>query len=515
MVSPGFGQHGDMPEMTTPGPEATPVALPSPCVVILIGPGASGKSTWALRHFPPELVVSSDRLRGLVGSGEDDIEATDDAFDLLEDIVRRRLSRRLSTVIDTLGLNTARRQRWLRQARQAQMPCVAVTFDVPAQQCRAQNRSRPHPLPAAALTAQLRAWKAVKDLIAEEGFDLVMDAAPARIVADPFRRSAQHAAAQAREPVTLRFGLHIGAFNFAGGRTSTRAALKAIAEAAEDAGFHAIYVMDHFRQIPQVGRPWEDFLESYSTLNYLAALTERARLGALVTGITYRNVAHLGKIIATLDVLSGGRAACGVGLGWHREEHVAYGWDFPTTSDRYAILEDALQLLPVLWGPGSPPYEGKRLYVKEALCYPRPIQDHVPVVVGGGGEHRTLRLAARYADMANVMGDVETVRHKRRVLDEHCRAESRDPDSIELTHLGTALIGRDDDHVTELVERARTRGLPRQRATAELNAGTVRDHIGRFRALADAGVREAVVRIPDPLDSSVMEQMVTVTGAFR
>ena len=491
------------------------VALPSPCVVILIGPGASGKSTWALANFPPEIVVSSDSLRAVVGAGEDDIEASDDAFDLLEEIVRRRLSRRLSTVIDTLGLNNERRRRWVRMTHESDMPCVAVTFDVSERQCREQNRQRPQPLPATAITSQLRSWRAVKDLIRDEGFDIMMDAAPARIVAERFLESAEHAERQTDQPVGLRFGLHIGQFNFAGGRTPARAALKTVAHAAEEAGFDAIYVMDHFRQIPQLGRPWEDFLESYSTLNYLAAITERVRLGALVTGITYRNVAHLGKIVATLDVLSGGRAICGLGVAWHRDEHVAYGWDFPGQSERYAILEDALQVLPLLWGPGSPSFKGERIEVKEALCYPRPIQEHVPLIVGGGGERRTLRLAARYADMANVMGGVETVRRKRLLLDEHCRAEERDPDSIELTHLGTALVGRDDEHVAELVNKGRRRGVPRDKAITELNAGTVADHIGRFRALADAGTKESVVRLPDPLDGSVMEQMAAVISAFR
>jgi alkanesulfonate monooxygenase SsuD/methylene tetrahydromethanopterin reductase-like flavin-dependent oxidoreductase (luciferase family)/predicted kinase len=461
------------------------------------------------------VVVSSDRLRALVGWGEDDLEASEDAFDLLEEIVERRLSRRLSTVIDTLGLNTDRRRRWLQLAKQSKMPCVAVTFDVPPQQCRAQNRSRPHPIPAAALTSQLRDWKAVKALVPDEGFDVVIDASPARIVADEFRQTVEAVSPATRTAGALRFGLHIGQFNFAGGKAATRTALSALASAAEEAGFHGLYVMDHFRQIPQLGRAWEDFLESYSTLSYLAAITERARLGVLVSGITYRNVAHMGKIVATLDVLSGGRAICGLGLAWYREEHVAYGWDFPSTAERYAILEDALQLLPTLWGAGSKPYQGKRLHVPETLGYPRPIQEHVPMLVGGGGERRTLRLAARYADMANVMGDLEKVRRKRQILDEHCRAEDRDPESIELTHLSTALVGRDDDHVAELVDGTRRRGVSRQRAASDLNAATVDDHVGRFRALLDAGVKEAVIRVPDPLDSSVMEQVANVIRAFQ
>ena len=497
-----------------PGDPPFPVTLPSPCLVILVGPGASGKSTWARSNFPPDVIVSSDRLRAVVGWGEDDLDASDDAFHLLEEIVKRRLARHLSTVIDSLGLNTKQRQRWLELARQARVPCVAVTFDVPAQQARTQNRSRPHPLPASAITEQLRTWKTVKELLSDEGFDLVMDAAPARIVRPELSAAAHLAEVPSGASGALRFGLHIGQFNFPGGKTATRSALRGIANGAEEAGFHSIYVMDHFRQIPQIGRAWDDFLESYTTLSYLSAITERVRFGVLVSGITYRNVAHLGKIIATLDVLSGGRAICGLGLAWYREEHLAYGWEFPQTGQRYDLLEDALQLLPALWGAGSPPFQGKRLHVPEALGYPRPIQEHVPVVVGGGGEDRTLRLAARYADMANVMGDIKVVERKREVLDGHCRAEDRDPESIELTHLGTALIGRDDAQVAELVEAHRRRGVSKQQAATDLNAGTVEDHIARFRLLAQAGVKEAVIRIPDPLDGSVMEQTAKVIAAF-
>ena len=490
-------------------------ALPSPCVVVLIGPGASGKSTWASANFPADVVVSSDRLRAAVGTGEDDLEASDDAFALLEQIVERRISRRLPTVIDTLGLNLERRRRWLQLARAASLPCVAVTFDAPEEQCRAQNRARPHPLSAAALTAQFRSWRSAKTVIGDEGFDLVIDAAPARLVEEPFRTAAEHAAAQTRAPVGLRFGLHIGRFDFPGGRAAAPAALRTLAGAAEDAGFHALYVMDHFRQIPQIGRPWEDFLESYSTLNYLAAVTERARLGVLVTGITYRNVAHLAKIVATLDVLSGGRAVCGLGLAWHGDEHRAYGWDFPPPSERYAILEDALQLLPVMWGPGRPAFAGQRIQIGETLCYPRPLQEHVPVVVGGGGERRTLRLAARYADMANVMGDLGTVRRKRQVLDEHCRAAERDPEAVELTHLATTLVGRDDRHIADQLDRLRSRGVSSRKAAAQLNAGTIGDHIGRFRGLVDAGVKEAVVRIPNPWEPGALDAMGVVIQAFQ
>ena len=174
--------------------------------------------------------------------------------------------------------------------------------------------------------------------------------------------------------------------------------------------------MDHFRQIPTMGRPWEDMLESWTTLGYLAGVTDTIRLGTLVTGITYRNIAHLGKIVATLDVLSGGRAMCGLGAAWYREEHLAYGWPFPSARERYALLEDALRLLPLLWGPGTPSFTGRAIQVPEAMCYPRPLQERIPLLVGGSGERTTLRLAARYADACNLFGEAPTIARKVEVL---------------------------------------------------------------------------------------------------
>src|SRR5204863_7533790 len=161
------------------------------------------------------------------------------------------------------------------------------------------------------------------------------------------------------------FGLQISRFGFPGHPATTAATLAQIARAAEQTGFTSLWVMDHFLQIPQVGREWEDMLESYTTLGYLAGVTERIRLGTLVTGITYRNIAHLAKIVATLDVVSGGRAMCGLGAAWFEREHTLYGWDFPTLNRRYALLEDALQLLPLMWGPGSPSFEGRIINVPE------------------------------------------------------------------------------------------------------------------------------------------------------
>ncbi|MEV5965188.1 LLM class flavin-dependent oxidoreductase [Kribbella sp. NPDC051952] len=479
--------------------------LPSPCVVVLVGPGASGKSTWAAEHFGAELIVSSDRLRALVGAGEDDLAASADAFALLEEVVRQRIGRRLTTVIDTLGLDRDRRLRWLGLAREAGMPCVAVGFDTPAAECRRRNRSRAKRIPADVLTTQLRTWNAVKKELPTEGYDDVLQPTALRVVPEAFVETGAAAARQVETPTGLRFGLQLSSYMHKAGRTGTAAWIREVASKAEAAGFDSIYVMDHFRQIPQVGRAWDDFLESWTTLGYLAACTTRVRLGTLVSGITYRNVAHLGKIAATIDVLSGGRAVCGVGLAWFEAEHLAYGWDFPSVGERYALLEDGLQLLPVLWGPGNKPFHGKVLEVPDTTCYPRPLQEHLPLLVGGSGR-RTLRLAARYADAVNVFGDVATVRKRA----DYLRSLTDRP--VEVTHLSTTLVGKDHHEVDGLVEKLRPRNQNPARYAASVNAGTVDDQIGRFRELSEAGVAEVMISLPD-LDT--LDTVADVISAFR
>ncbi len=490
-------------------------SLPAPCLVVLVGPGASGKSTWAAANFATDTIVSSDRLRAVVGAGEDDVTASTDAFALLDDIVARRVGRGLTTVIDTLGLDSARRRGWLELARGHAMPCVAVAFDTPADECRARNRGRPKRIPADVLAGQLRSWPGIRDGLGEEGFDQVLTPVPVRVVPTAFVGASAAARRQQERPTGLRFGLHIGEFSAPGGAGATAGWLREVALAAETAGFDAIYVMDHFRQIPQIGRPWDDFLESHTTLAYLAACTTRVQLGALVSGITYRNVAHLGKIVATLDVLSGGRATCGLGLAWFGAEHTAYGWPFPPVAERYALLEDALELLPLLWGPGSPSYQGRVLTVPEAVCYPRPLQEHVRMIVGGGGETRTLRLAAQYADAANVFGDAAAVRHKTAVLEKHCKDVGRDPAEVVMTHLSTTLVGADDTHLAAFVEQRRPRRRSAAWYAASVNAGTVDDQVGRFRELAEAGAAEVIVRLPDLDDPSSLDRFSRVISAFR
>ena len=314
--------------------------------------------------------------------------------------------------------------------------------------------------------------------------------------------------------MSLEIGLQIPRFTWEGGPAELAARLGDIAAAADEAGFSSLWVMDHFIQIPQVGREWESMLDGWTTLGYLAANTGRVTLGTLVTGITYRNVAHVGKLAATLDVLSNGRAVCGIGAGWFEREHRAYGWRFPTLSERYALLEDALQLFPLMWGPGAPRFTGNVIGEVEAICYPRPVQERIPVLVGGSGERRTLRLVACYADACNLFGDPATVRHKVSVLHKHCADEGRDPSQIEITHLAPCLIGEDRRHVEQLIEAHLPTGANRHAYAAAVNAGTIEDQIGRFRLLSEAGVQHAMVGLRDLQGPQSVERMREVIEAF-
>jgi F420-dependent oxidoreductase-like protein len=471
--------------------------LADPCLVVLVGATASGKSHWAHTWFETDQIVSSDRLRAVVGTGERDQRASRDAFEVLDLIVAKRLSRRLTTVIDSTGLEPKRRAAWRALAERHGMPAYAVFLDTPADVVRARNRARGSAVPAKVVASQLSAAEGIAEQLAGEGFEGVHGAGPVELVPPAFLSAPEAAARQQRDPLPLRFGLQVSRFGFPGHPATTAATLAAIARAAEDAGFTSLWVMDHFLQIPQVGREWEDMLESHTTLGYLAGVTERIRLGTLVTGITYRNIAHLAKIVATLDVLSGGRALCGIGAAWFEREHRLYGWELPPLAERFARLEDALELLPLMWGPGSPSFEGRTISVREATCYPRPLQERIPILVGGSGEQRTLRLVARHADACNLFGDAARVRRKIAILQEHCAAEGRDPGAIEVTHLAAArVVGS---------------GEPREGA----GAATVEEHVGRYRELAEAGVQTAIVGLGDANGADSVRRFADVIAAFR
>jgi F420-dependent oxidoreductase-like protein len=287
-----------------------------------------------------------------------------------------------------------------------------------------------------------------------------------------------------------------------------------IAQTAEAVGFESLWVMDHFRQIPIVGPEWHDMLDSYTTLGFVAAATQRLRLGTMVTGVTYRNIAHLGKITATLDVLSGGRAICGIGAAWFQKEHEAYGWRFPPLAERYALLEDALQLLPQMWGPGAPAFHGRMIDVPEAMCYPRPVQAKIPILVGGSGERKTLKLVARYADACNLFGEADVVAHKVAVLQRHCADVGRDMAEIDVTQLSSILVVDDRRDAGDAVARLRPKGLNAQMWASRVHAGTVADHVGRFRGLADAGVRVAILSLADLDDTAAVERFAPIIAAF-
>jgi F420-dependent oxidoreductase-like protein len=477
----------------TDGP---PLRLPDPCLVVLVGATGSGKSHWARAWFDPDQIVSSDRLRAVVGTGERDQRASRDAFEVLDLIVAKRLKRRLTTVIDTTGLEPAQREAWLALAGRHGVAPYAVVLDTPASEVRRRNRALESPVPAKVVTAQLREAEGVLERLGAEGFRAVHRAGPATLVPPAFLTALEAAVRQEEDPMTLDFGLQVPRFGWPGHPATTAEQLAAVARAAEEAGFTSLWVMDHMLQIPQVGREWEDMLESWTTLGYLAGVTDRIRLGTLVTGITYRNIAHLAKIAATLDVLSGGRALCGIGAAWFEREHRLYGWGFPPLRERFERLEDALELLPLMWGPGSPRFEGRTLTVEEAVCYPRPLQERIPILVGGSGERRTLRLVARHADACNLFGDPDTVRHKVAVLREHCAAEGRDPAEVRVTHLAAARV------------------VASEQAREGPGAATVREHVGRYRELAEAGVQTAIVGLGDAEGPETVRRFAEVVGAF-
>ena len=471
--------------------------LPDPCLVVLVGATAAGKSSWAREWFDPDQVVSSDRLRAVVGRGERDQRAGGDAFEVLDLIVAKRMRRRLATVVDSTGLDAGRRAAWRALAERHDVPAYAVVFDTAASVVRERNRAREEPVPSKVVSAQLREVGAAAGVLAGEGWAGVHPAGPVALVPPAFTTALDAAERQQQDPVRLEFGLQVSRFGWPGHPAATAATLAEIARTAEAAGFTSLWLMDHFLQIPQIGREWEDMPESHTTLGYLAGVTERIRLGTLVTGITYRNIAHLAKIVATLDVLSGGRALCGIGAAWFEREHRLYGWEFPPLAERFARLEDALELLPLMWGPGSPRFEGRTLTVSEATCYPRPLQERIPILVGGSGERRTLRLAARHADACNLFGDPATVRRKVAVLHEHCAAEGRDPAAVAVTHLATA--------------RVVAPGEPREGR----GAATAEEHVGRYRELAEAGVQTAIVGLGDAHGAASVARFADVIAAFR
>ncbi len=241
----------------------------------------------------------------------------------------------------------------------------------------------------------------------------------------------------------MHIGLQIPYFTWPAGSAALGETFGAIAKRAEDGGFASLWVMDHFFQIPGVGRPEQEMLEGYTALAFAAARTSRIKLGTMVTGVTYRQPGVLVKTATTLDVLSGGRAYFGVGAAWFEREHLGLGVPFPPLRERFERLEELLQIAQQLWGEDVAPYAGKHYQLAETLCVPPPLsQPHPPILIGGRGEKKTLRLVAKYADATNisVRFDADGAKELQRllgVLREHCEREGRPYDAIEKTTLST------------------------------------------------------------------------------
>lgn len=485
--------------------------LPAPSLLVLVGPAGSGKTTWAHEHFSPGEVVSSDSLRAMVGTGEHDQAASTAAFEILEHIVDERLRRGLSVVIDTLGYDEEARARWISKAHDADMPAYAVTFDTPPEVCEQRNRVRDKPIPKSVLKRQLSRFDAVARSVADEPFDGIHPQQPIAMVTPTVAASAAVDATETR-PAGHSFGLSVSRMNWSDGNRGDQ--LASIAKRAEAAGFRDIWVMDHFRQIRGVGQPWEDLPEAYTALGYMAGATSAIRLGALVTGITHRPPIVLGKMLATLDVLSGGRAICGLGAAWDEAEHAAFGIEFPDLKTRYALLEETVQMLPLLWGKGTPEFAGELIRSPELTCYPRPIQDPIPILIGGAGEQRTLRLVAQYADACNVFGDPKRVEHKAKVLAAHCEHAGRDPSEVEVTHLTNSLAAPDRRTLRERVDRHRGRNTTPEAFMKRHNAGTVDDLVDLFAAYQAAGADHSIVAIPDVWEDGSIETFGDVIAAF-
>ena len=253
----------------------------------------------------------------------------------------------------------------------------------------------------------------------------------------------------------MKIGLQIPSFTWPGGPERLGGNLAAIVETADRAGFDSIWVMDHLFQIRGVGPPEREMLEAYTTLGFIAGHTARARLGTMVTAAVYRHPGMLCKQVTALDVLSGGRAWLGIGAGWNEQEARGLGIPFPPLGERFERLEETLQICLQMWTGDRTPYQGKHYRLEDPLNSPQCLsQPHPPILIGGGGERKTLRLVARYADACNLFAGPQ-LPHKLKVLRDHCEAEGRDYDAIEKTALFGFDVGEGSSKVGKLIGQLR------------------------------------------------------------
>lgn len=269
----------------------------------------------------------------------------------------------------------------------------------------------------------------------------------------------------------MRIGLSVSSFTWPGGPAQIGPTFGRIARDAEQAGLHSLWVMDHFFQIPVFGPVEHDMLEAYTTLAFAAGQTGRIELGALVTGVTPRHPGVLAKTVTTLDVLSGGRAWLGIGAAWNEQESRGLGIPFPPTAERFERLEETLRIMQQMWAGDARPFEGRHYRLEQPLNLPNSLRrPHPPILVGGSGERKTLRLVARYGDACNLFeyAGMEALRHKLEVLRGHCAAEGRPYEEIQKTTFGQ--VG-ETESADQLVDR--------------------------FGRLASEGIDLAIVELPD------------------
>jgi alkanesulfonate monooxygenase SsuD/methylene tetrahydromethanopterin reductase-like flavin-dependent oxidoreductase (luciferase family) len=298
--------------------------------------------------------------------------------------------------------------------------------------------------------------------------------------------------------VELRFVLQIARFPWGDDPASW---LTAIAQSAAEAGFYGLALMDHLIQIPQVGRAWEPIPEPWVTLGLLAGLPTSLRLGPLVSPVSLHSAGRLAKTAATLDVLTGGRAFCGVGTGWWAREHAAFGLPFPATDDRVRLLEATLETMRALWRAGTKAYQGSLVSLPDTTCYPRPVGP-LPLIVGGKGP-RVLAIAARLADACNVPSDLDSVGRAVMAMGDR-----------DVTVLDIPVIGRDREQVATLVERLRGRQSAADYAQRH-HAATIADQVTRYRELARRGVSTVFLALPDLAGPDEVGRAGRVVAAFR
>jgi F420-dependent oxidoreductase-like protein len=315
-----------------------------------------------------------------------------------------------------------------------------------------------------------------------------------------------------------RFGLQIPSFTYPGvGDRELFDRVAGIAGTAEESGFDSVWVMDHFYQIATVGPRTDPMLEAYTLLGALAARTRKVNLGTMVTGVTYRNPALLAKEVTTLDVISSGRAILGIGAAWNEEEHIGYGFDFPPLGERLDRLEEALQICRAMFVEEAPSFTGRYHQIHEALNFPRPLRpEGVPILVGGGGERRTLALVAKYADACNIVGDLGTVRHKLEVLERHCESVGRDPATITKTRLGSLVLAATAAEAeAKGRELAHARGMDEERFRAYSIVGDADAVCEQVAAYLDAGLDGLIFSMHDAHDlDAVRLAGGTLTKAF-